>query len=212
MEIPEIHIPDVHIPYTYVPDYNHSNVQVIGCTYYHRDTKNTGNRNLIIEDKNGLVTNCPYPSFNPLDYVPDQLTITEEMPNLANDSEMPTSEPPKTEIPKDEKKEDEYKPCPPNNAPRIGSFVNDKRLERIKDYVRESNGDCTTVYEDVQFIDQYLPTPSIAVSTFFVASIAASTPLILNAIKPLTKQLIKRLTKSKVSKNESEGSPDREEQ
>ncbi len=41
MEIPEIHIPDVHIPYTYVPDYGHSNVQIIGCTYYHRDTKNT---------------------------------------------------------------------------------------------------------------------------------------------------------------------------
>ena len=212
MEIPEIHIPDVHIPYTYVPDYGHSNVQIIGCTYYHRDTKNTGNRNLIIEDPNGVVTNCPYPSFNPLNYIPDQLTITEEMPNLANESEMPTSEPPKAELPKEEKKEDEYKPCPPDNAPRIGSFVNDKRLERIKNYVRESNGDCTTVYEDVQFIDQYLPTPSMAVSTFFVASIAASTPLILNAIKPLTKQVLKRLTKSKVSKNESEGSLDREEQ
>ena len=82
MEIPEIHIPDVHIPYTYVPDYGHSNVQIIGCTYYHRDTKNTGNRNLIIEDPNGVISNCPYPSFNPLNYVPDQLTITEEMPNL----------------------------------------------------------------------------------------------------------------------------------
>jgi len=91
LEIPEIHIPDVHIPYTYVPDYGHSNVQVIGCTYYHRDTKNTGNRNLLIEDPNGVVSNCPYPSFNPLNYVPDQLTITEEMPNLANESEMPTS-------------------------------------------------------------------------------------------------------------------------
>ena len=88
-------------------------------------------------------------------------------------------------------------PCPPEGALRIGSFVNEKRLERIKDYIRESNGDCTTVYEDVSYIDQYLPTPSMAVSTFFVASIAASTPLILNAIKPLTKQLIKRLGKSK---------------
>ena len=134
------------------------------------------------------------------------------MPNLADESEMPTSEPPKTEIPKDKKKEDEYKPCPPNNAPRIGSFVNDKRLERIKDYVRESNGDCTTVYEDVPFIDQYIPTPSVAISTVFVASIAATTPILLNAIKPLTKQVIKRLTKSKASKNESEGLPDQGEQ
>ena len=212
MEIPEIHIPDVHIPYTYVPDYGHSNVQIIGCTYYHRDTKNTGNRNLIIEDKNGVITNSPYPRISPLDYVQEQLIIREEMPNLADESEMPTSEPPKTEIPKDKKKEDEYKPCPPNNAPRIGSFVNDKRLERIKDYVRESNGDCTTVYEDVPFIDQYIPTPSVAISTVFVASIAATTPLLLNAIKPLTKQVIKRLTKSKASKNESEGLPDQGEQ
>ena len=196
-----------------MPDYSHSNVQVVGCTYYHRDTKNTGNRNLIIEDKNGLVTDCPYPSFYPLNFVPDQLTIVEEAAPIQQESKpLPESKPPQAKIPEKKKEEDTYQPCPPKNALRIGSFVNDKRLERIKDYVRESNGDCTTVYEDVPFIDQYIPTPSVAISTVFVASIAATTPILLNAIKPLTKQVIKRLTKSKALKNESEGSPDQGEQ
>ena len=192
-----------------MPDYGYSNVQVIGCTYYHRDTRNTGNRNLIIADKNGLVTNCPYPSFNPLNYVPDQLTITEEMPNLANESEMPTSEPPKTEIPKKEKKEDEYKPCPSKQDQRVGDFRNEKRLERVTGHKRGDDGvECITLYEDVPFIDQYIPTPSVVVSTAAIATVAATTPIIINLIKPLVKQIIKKLT----SKNESEGSPDQEEQ
>ena len=208
MEIPEIHIPDIHIPYTYVPDYSHSNIQVIGCTLYHRDTKNTGNRNLIIEDPNGVITNCPYPSFNPLDYVPDQLTITEEMPNLANESEMPTSDPPKTETPKDEKKETEYKPW----DQRVGDFRNEKRLERVTGHKRGDDGvECITLYENVPFIDQYIPTPSVVVSTAAIATVAATTPIIINLIKPLVKQIIKKLT-SRKSKNENEESLDQEEQ
>jgi len=213
LEIPEIHIPDVHIPYTYVPDYGHSNVQVIGCTYYHRDTKNTGNRNLIIEDKNGLVTNCPYPSYNPLNYVPDQLIITEEMPDLANEGEMPVSETPQPEIPKDKKKDTEYEPCPPRNAPfRKGDFKNELRIERLLDYERDlSDGSCNAVWEKVPFVDQYIPTASVVVSTIFIATLAATTPVVIQLIKPLIKQIIKKVT-SRKSKNESEGSPDREEQ
>ena len=196
-----------------MPDYSHSNVQIIGCTYYHRDTKNTGNRNLIIEDPNGVINNCPYPSFNPLNYVPDQLTITEEMPNLANDSEMPTSEPPKTETTNNEKKEEEYKPCPPKNAPfRQGDFKNELRLERLLKWERGIDSSCNAVWEKVPFIDQYIPQPSTIVSTAVIASVAATTPIILNLVKPIVKNLIKRLSKSKASKNENEGLPDREEQ
>ena len=199
MEIPEIHIPHVHIPYTYVPDYSHSNVQVIGCTYYHRDTKNTGNRNLLIEDANGVVSNCNYPSFVPLNYVPDQLIITEEMPNFANESEMPASETPQPEIPKDKKKETEYEPCPPRNAPyRKGDFKNELRIERLLDYERDvSDGACNAVWEKVPFIDQYIPTASVVVSTIFIASVAATTPIIIQLIKPLIKQLIKKVTSRK---------------
>ena len=217
MEIPEINIPDVHIPYTYVPDYGHSNVQVIGCTYYHRDTKNTGNRNLIIEDPNGVISNCPYPSFNPLNYVPDQLTITEEMPNLANDSEMPTSEPPKTDTQNNEKKEEEYKPCPPKNAQyREGDYKNDKKIERLVKYERGIDGSCDPVWTEVPFRESIIGTPEVLISTTVIGLVAggsaALVPLIQGAAKAAIKNIGKRLSKSKASKNESEELPDREKQ
>ena len=204
MEIPEIHIPDVHIPYTHLPNYDHSNVQVIGCTYYHRDTKNTGNRNLLIEDPNGVVSNCPYPSFIPLNYQADQLIITEEMPNLANEGEMPASETPKPEIPKDKKEDPLIPDCPGKNDRRIGEFTSELRTERVKAYKRGEDGiECITIYEDIPFIDQYIPTPSTLVSTAVIASVAATTPLLLNLVKPLVKNAIKKLT-SRKSKNENE--------
>jgi len=204
LEIPEIHIPDVHIPSTHLPNYDHSNVQVIGCTYYHRDTKNTGNRNLLIEDPNGVVNNCPYPSFIPLNYQADQLTITEEMPNLANESEMPASETPKPEIPKDKKEDPIIPDCPGKNDRRIGEFTSELRTERVKAYKRGEDGiECITIYEDIPFIDQYIPTSSTLVSTAVIASVAATTPLLLNLVKPLVKNAIKKLT-SRKSKNENE--------
>ena len=201
IHIPDIHIPDIHLPYTFVPDYEHSNVQVIGCTHYHRDTKNTGNRNLIIDDPNGTVTNCPYPSFYPLNYQPDLLTIVEEAAPIQQESKpLPEGELPKAEIPKNKKKdEDEYKPCPPKNAPyREGDFKNELRIERLVRYERDiSDGSCNAIWEKVPFIDQYIPTPSVIFSTAVIASVAATTPILLNLVKPIVKQIIKKITTKK---------------
>jgi len=198
IKIPEINIPEIHLPYTFLPNYDHSNVEVIGCTYYHRDTKNTGNRNLLLDDPRGVISNCPFPSFTPLQYVPDQLIIVEEAA-VVNDepAKLPEGKPPKAEIPKDEKKEDEYKPCPPKNAPfRQGDFKNELRLERLVKWERNIN-ECNAVWEKVPFIDQYIPQPSTIVSTAVIASVAATTPIILNLVKPIVKNLIKKLTKKK---------------
>jgi len=206
ISIPEIHIPKIHIPYTFTPNYEHSNVEVIGCTYYHRDTKNTGNRNLLIEDPNGVSNNCPYPSFYPLNYQPDQLIIVEEAAPVEQESEpLPEGKPPKAEIPKDKKKDDIFKPCPPKNAPyREGDFRNELRLEKLVKWEKDiSDGSCNAVWEKVPFIDQYIPTPSVVVSTAAIATVAATTPIILNLVKPIVKNLIKKLT-SRKSKNECE--------
>jgi len=199
IEIPEISIPEIHIPYTFLPNYEHSNVEVIGCTYYHRDTKNTGNRNLLIDDPNGVISNCPYPSFYPLNYQPDQLIIVEEAAPVQQESTpLPEGKPPQAKIPKENKKEDDYKPCPPKNAPyRPGDFKNELRLERLLKYEREIDGSCNAVWEKVPFIDQYIPSASVVVSTAFIASVAATTPILLNLVKPIVKNLIKKLTKKK---------------
>ena len=205
ISIVEIYIPDVPEPYShhYITVTEPPEIDVPGCTYQHRDIKNTGNRNLLLEDPNGVFTTCdfPFPGFVPLDYTPQNIIITEQAP-VDNQEDSSTGKQ-NTEIPEVKKEEVIVPPCPSSKDQRVGDFRNEKRLERVISHKRGDDGiECITVYENVPFIDQYVPTPSMAVSTFFVASIAATTPLLLNAIKPLTKQLIKRLTKPKKDKVE----------
>ena len=203
IKIPEIHIPDIQIPQVYVPQvslpgYEPLNVETIGCKYFHRDTKNTGNRNLLIEDPNGVVSNCPYPSFIPMNYQADQLIIVEEAA-VVNDepAKLPEGKPPQPEIPKD-KKEEVFVDCPGRTDQRVGDFRNEKRLERVVGHERSEDGTiCTTIYEDVPFKDQYIPEVSTIVSTAVIGLVAASTPLLLNAVKPIVKQIVKKLTKKK---------------
>ena len=203
MEIPEIHIPEVAIPKVYVPQvslpgYEPLNVETIGCKYFHRDVKNTGNRNLLVEDPNGVTNSCPYPSFIPMNYQADQLIIVEEAA-VVNDepAKLPEGKPPQPEIPKD-KKEEVFVECPGRTDQRVGDFRNEKRLERVVGHERSEDGTiCTTIYEDVPFKDQYIPEVSTIVSTAVIGLVAASTPLLLNAVKPIVKQIVKKLTKKK---------------
>ena len=204
MEIPEIHIPEVSIPQVYVPQvslpgYEPLNVETIGCKYFHRDVKNTGNRNLLIDDPNGVVSSCPYPSFIPMNYQADQLIIVEEAAVVNDEPEkLPEGKPPQAEIPKEDKKEDVFVECPGKNDQRVGDFRNEKRLERVVGHERSEDGSiCTTIYEDVPFKDQYIPEVSTIVSTAVIGLVAASTPLLLNAVKPIVKQIVKKLTKKK---------------
>ena len=206
MEIPEIYIPEIHIPNVpeiYSPYYieiaKPPDIDVPGCTYQHRDIKNTGNRNLLLEDPNGVYTTCdvPFPSFIPLDYTPENLVITEEVPVTNETPSLPeTKQPEIPELPKD--KDIELEPCPGKNNQRVGDFRNEKRLERVIGHKRGEDGiECITLYESVPFKDQYIPEVSTIVSTAVIGLVAASSPLLLNAVKPLVKQIVKKLTKKK---------------
>ena len=206
MEIPDISIPEIYVPdvpeiYSqyYIDIPNPNDIDVPGCTYQHRDIKNTGNRNLLLDDPNGVYTTCdvPFPSFIPLDYTPENLVITEEVPT--NNETPPLPETKQPEIP--EIKEDkpiELEPCPGKNNQRVGDFRNEKRLERVTGHKRGEDGiECITLYESVPFKDQYIPEVSTIVSTAVIGLVAASSPLLLNAVKPLVKQIVKKLTKKK---------------
>ena len=100
---------------------------------------------------------------------------------------------------KEEKEEIELVPCPSKNAPyRKGDWRNELRLERLVKYERGLlEGSCDAIWEEVPFVDQYIPTASVVVSTAVIASVAATTPLLLNIVKPLVKNIIKKLTKKK---------------
>ena len=210
MEIPDISIPEIYIPDVpeiYTPHYltitKPPEIDVPGCTYQHRDIKNTGNRNLLLEDPNGVFTTCdfPFPGFIPLDYTPENLVITEEVP--VNNETPPLPESKQPEIPEvKEDKDIELEPCPSKKDQRVGDFRNEKRLERVIGHERGQDGvECITLYEDVPFVDQYIPEPSTIVSTAVIGLVAASSPLILNIIKPAIKNIFKKLTTKKKDKS-----------
>ena len=206
MEIPEISIPEIYVPNVpepYNPHYINAgkppDIDVPGCTYQHRDIKNTGNRNLLLEDPNGVFTTCdfPFPSFIPLDYSPENLVITEEVPIENEPPPLPETEQPKIpDIPPDSPPD--FSPCPGKNDQRVGDFRNEKRLERVIGHERGDDGiECITLYENVPFVDQYIPEPSTIVSTAVIGLVAASSPIILNIIKPAIKNIFKKLTSKK---------------
>ena len=202
IKLPEISLPTIDIPDT--PYFTRPKLEgkLPGCYLYHRDLETTRNPSLLLADPSGTYTVCPngeMPSYTPMRYDPAQVIDTEPVP--VNTAPTPTQDTNVVQPKPKEEKKIEFEPCPPDKALRIGSFVNEERREKIKDYIRNEDNECITLYEDVPFVDQYIPSPSVVVSTALIASVAATTPLILNAVKPLVKQLIKKLTKKKEPKS-----------
>jgi len=204
MGIPDINIPDVQIQpiydFTKPVDIVPLTINVPGCSYQHRDIKNTGNRNLLLDDPNGVFTVCaaPFPSFNPMNYQPNSLIMSEDTPIISSPPEIPEPKPPV--IQKESKKEEEFFiKCPdPEKDQRIGDFRNDKRLERVIGHkLNEDGSKCITLYEDTSFTEQYIPNVPAITNAAAIAVVAASTPILINIVKPLVKQTITKLTKKK---------------
>jgi len=206
IEIQEIYIPEIYIPEPYSPDIpvitQYLNINTPGCTYQHRDIKNTGNHNLLLDDPNGVYTICDFsfPSFIPPVFNPNQMTIVEELP--APESIEPYI--PETETPKipEEKKEDDIviPECPGSKDQRVGDYRNAKKLEIVVGH-RLDKTECITLYEPVDFKDQYIPSVNQFVGVFSLALVGASAPLVLQLVRPLVKQVVTRLTKKKEPKS-----------
>ena len=205
-EIPRINkieINKIPIWNTQVPIINKINKPVVdipACVRVHRNNLTS----LIDSDKDeyGTYTECgnfSIPSFEPLQYNPNEFVYTQsETPqNQEQEFVEPAVEPPKYE-PKKKKDESLFVACPRSNDQRVGDYRNEFKLERVIGHERSKDGsECITLYEDVKFIEQYIPSPPQLVSTAAIATVAATTPLLLNIVKPLVKNLIKKLTKKK---------------
>ena len=132
--------------------------------------------------------------YNPNEFV---YTQSETPKNQEQEFVQPTVEPPKYE-PKKEEDEPLFIQCPGKKDQRVGDYRNEFKLERVIGHERSEDGtECITLYESTKFIEQYIPNPPQLVSTAVIATVAASTPLLLNIVKPLVKNLIKKLTKKK---------------
>ena len=198
IKIPKIELPSIDIPPAPFFTRHKLGGQIPGCNLFHRDLEVTRNPSLLISDKNGTITSCPdgqIPSFDPIRYDPNEIIYTDNTPTFTPSLRTDI----KTQIPKiEDKKKPEFIECPGKKDQRVGDFRNEKRLERVVGHERSEDGTiCTTIYEDVPFKDQYIPEVSTIVSTAVIGLVAASTPLLLNAVKPLVKQIVKKLTKKK---------------
>ena len=213
MEIPNISIPDIKVPHLNIPTANPyqvlnvppPSIKLPGCVKYHRDAspKNTA---LYDDDPTGTTISCPsgsMPTFKPLLYDRRKIEIIEnkEQEKRVENTETPIQEEVKPDIPK-EKKEIKVVPCPGPKDQRVNDFRNSSRIERVIGHEKSEDGTrCITIYEDVPFKDQYIPEVSTIVSTAVIGLVAASSPLLLNIIKPLVKNIVKKLTKKKDKSN-----------
>ena len=204
MEIKQIKIPDISTINinSYIPPSNVLNVapptiDILGCVKTHRDSS-IKNTQIIEDDPNGAFYSCPngkLPSYIPMQYTPEALVIVEEKEQTkANTPKPPETKPP--EIPKNKGKEIiTIPPCPDPKQPlRVGSYANSQKLEKVKAF-ELVNGECNIIWEPVPFQESYIPEVSTIISTAVIGFVAASSPIILNAIKPIIKKLITRKKK-----------------
>ena len=216
MEIPEIgikqiNIPEVYIPEIYKPDpllpvITNLEIDVVGCTYQHRDIKNTGNTQLLLDDPNGVFLLCGeslFPSFYPIDYRPDQLVITEDLPITNDAPPMPESDVPKTETPK-EKEEIKVEPCPPKNAPfRTGDYRNSSRIEKLVKYEKSIGGSCDPIWAKVPFRETFIGSPEVLISTAVIGVVAGGSAALVPIIQGIAKSSMKQIGKRFSKKNKS---------
>ena len=209
MEIPDISIPDITIPKIDIPQHNVYQVLSVplpslkmpGCVKYHRDAspKNTA---LYDDDPNGTVISCPYgsmPTFEPMLYDRRRIEIveTKQEEKKPVEQEQPKVTPKKQKLP-EKKKEDFLIKCPGDKDLRVGMYASEDRLEKVVGHKLSDDGKtCITLFEDSKFIDRWIPSPPLIISTSFIAITAAASPILLNVIKAAVKNLIKKATSRK---------------
>jgi len=204
IEIPNISIPEIkidlplHTPYQ-VLNIPPPSIKLPGCVRYHRDAspKNTA---LYNDDPTGTMISCPYgsmPTFKPLLYDRRKIEIVESKEQEKRQEENETQESPtaKPELPK-EKKKIVIPECPGSKDQRLGDYRNAKKLEIVVGH-RLDGTECITLYEPVNFKDQYIPSANQFVGVFSLALVGASAPLVLQLVKPAVKQIMSKLTKKK---------------
>ena len=186
-------------------------VDMPGCVTMHKDNKDhvTGrsfDKDLVNQDPKGTTTLCPhgeYPTYDAMDYEPEQLIIQRETPPppVSPPPEVEPPQPPDTSNVGGKEKEIE---CPAPNQPRVGDLTQ-KGDERVVGHEIQ-NGQCVVLYEETTAIEKYLPSTNQVSTTAAIAVVAtasaAATPLLLRVIKPIIKKatdFVKKKLGKKVS-------------
>ena len=195
-KIPNIFVENisVHPPRLFVPvtvDIGKPIVEMPGCVEAHELNKTgaggTKNKQLAKEDDTITICDAGMPSFDAMEYVPEQLSITREIPPP---EVQPPPDPPTPETP-DTSAVGAETPCPAPNQPRVGDLTLSGD-ERVVGHELQGTT-CVVLYESTTPVEKYLPSTNQATTTAAIAIVAtasaAATPLLLRLIKPAIKKL-----------------------
>ena len=193
-------------------------VDMPGCVDMHQDNKDhvsnlPFDKDLVNQDPKGSIVLCPhgeYPSYNAMDYSPEQLIITREVP-------PPVVEPPSDvespEAPDTSSIGKEEVPCPGPAQLRVGDVTQSGDERVVGHRLLEDGKTCETLYEPTTIIEKFLPSVNQSTTTVSIAVLAtagaAATPLLLRIIKPVIKKLTSFIQKKLgKEKKKEEQTPD----
>ena len=219
MTIPHIHtihnnnisVPNVTIPnwQVYQPTVDHLVPPVVlfignpivdmpGCVKAHQDNQyhKSGlpvDKNLVDQDpdKAMIVCDAEVPSYDAMNYEPEQLIITRETPPPVV-SPPPDVDPPEVP-PTGDLGANEEVPCPGPGQLRVGDLTQ-AGDEKVTGHELSADGKtCITLYEPTSAVEKFLPSVNQSTTTVAIAVLAtagaAATPLLLRIIKPIIKKI-----------------------
>ena len=180
-------------------------VEIPGCVKMHQDNKNhvsklPFDKDLVNQDEKGTTTLCPhgeYPTYDAMEYTPEQLIIQRETPP------PPVSPPPEIEPPEIPDTGNvggkEEVPCPGPAQLRVGD-ITQSGDERVVGHRLVDNGKtCETLYEPTTPVEKFLPSINQTTTTVAIAVVAtagaAATPLLLRVFKPVITKIWKTIQK-----------------
>ena len=180
-------------------------VDMPGCVTVHKENvkQMSKNKMLVDNDPKGNTTLCDsgMPSFQPVDYQSQGLTwttVVPEEPEAKGTGESEAPPPPPTPdtpaappIPSTDNEETE---CPGPKDLRVGDYSTSGD-EKVSGHELNDDNICVTLWEPVQFVEKYLPSPQIVTTTATIAVVATSSALLAKPLADLLLKVIKPLVK-----------------
>ena len=176
-------------------------VELPGCVEAHPDNKIGASylpldRDLVNDDPNGVTILCPngeYPSYDALNFEPEQIIPTVPAPPPPVAPPAPEIPPTGDLVPKEET------PCPGPGQLRVGDLTQSGDERVVGHRLLQDGKTCETLYEPTSVVEKYLPplnqTSTVTALAVVATAGAAATPLLIRIIKPVVKKIWKTIQK-----------------
>ena len=201
IQIRSLDIPEVGVfvaptmPFITVPVTVHIGKPIVdmpGCVEVHQDDKGKS-PSLKNDDSDGTFVLCDgqVPSYNAIDYVPEDIIITTE---AAPPVVQPPPEPPPTpEVPDTGGVGEVEQECPAPGQPRVGDLTQSGDEKVIGHELQGTT--CVVLYEPTTTLEKFLPSSNVVTATATIATVATASALFAKPLADLLLRVLKPLIK-----------------